>query len=46
MAGAWCTRPVVGLRFEAENDAALSRIKHEFQSRLSAIDSGLQIPDA
>jgi len=40
------TTPVLVLRFEAENDAALSRIKHEFQSRLSAIDSGLQIPDA
>ncbi len=40
------TTPVLVLRFEAENDAALSRIKHEFQSRLSAIDPGLLIPDA
>ncbi|MGD9861336.1 MAG: phosphomannomutase/phosphoglucomutase [Marinobacterium sp.] len=40
------TTPVLVLRFEAENDAALSRIKHEFQSRLGAIDPGLLIPDA
>jgi phosphomannomutase/phosphoglucomutase len=40
------TTPVLVLRFEAENETALSRIRHEFQSRLSAIDPGLLIPDA
>ena len=40
------TTPVLVLRFEAENEAALARIRHEFQSRLNAIDPGLQIPDA
>lgn len=40
------TTPVLVLRFEAENESALARIRHEFQSRLSAIDPGLQIPGA
>lgn len=40
------TTPMLVLRFEAESQAALNRIKSEFQSRLSAIDSALLIPDA
>ncbi len=40
------TTPVLVLRFEAENSAALNRIKTEFQARLSAIDRTLLIPDA
>ncbi|WP_417533748.1 phosphomannomutase/phosphoglucomutase [Marinobacterium stanieri] len=40
------TTPMLVLRFEAESQAALNRIKSEFQSRLSAIDSTLLIPDA
>lgn len=40
------TTPVLVLRFEAESRNALNRIKNEFQARLSAIDSGLLIPDA
>jgi phosphomannomutase/phosphoglucomutase len=40
------TTPVLVLRFEAENQQALDRIKTEFQARLSAIDSALVIPDA
>lgn len=40
------TTPVLVLRFEAESESALTRIKYEFQSRLSAIDPGLLIPDA
>ena len=40
------TTPVLVLRFEAENGSALARIRHEFQSRLSAIDPDLLIPDA
>ncbi|MBA4503560.1 phosphomannomutase/phosphoglucomutase [Marinobacterium marinum] len=40
------TTPVLVLRFEAENATALNRIKTEFQTRLSAIDTALLIPDA
>ncbi|MGB0466805.1 MAG: phosphomannomutase/phosphoglucomutase [Pontibacterium sp.] len=38
------TTPVLVLRFEAESQAALERIHHEFQQRLSQIDSSLSIP--
>ncbi|PSL13832.1 phosphomannomutase [Marinobacterium halophilum] len=40
------TTPVLVLRFEAESRTALNRIKTEFQTRLSAIDAALVIPDA
>ncbi|MBV0934638.1 phosphomannomutase/phosphoglucomutase [Marinobacterium weihaiense] len=40
------TTPVLVLRFEAENRAALNRIQSEFQARLSALDDTLVIPDA
>ena len=39
------TTPVLVLRFEAENQEALKRIKSDFQSRLLAIDSALVIPN-
>ncbi len=40
------TTPMLVLRFEAESQDALNRIKTEFQSRLSQIDASLLIPDA
>jgi len=35
------TSPVLSLRFEADNEAALERIQDEFQTQLSKIDAGL-----
>jgi phosphomannomutase/phosphoglucomutase len=40
------TTPVLVLRFEAASDAALARIRNEFQSRLHSVDPSLDIPDA
>jgi phosphomannomutase/phosphoglucomutase len=40
------TTPVLVLRFEAASDAALTRIRNEFQSRLHSVDPSLDIPDA
>ena len=38
------TTPVIVLRFEADNDAALERIKSEFRRVLSAAKSGIALP--
>jgi len=38
------TTPVLVLRFEAESEAALNRIREEFQQHLSEVDSTLRIP--
>jgi len=38
------TTPVLVLRFEAESDAVLERIRSDFQQRLHAIDPALTIP--
>ncbi|MFP8967521.1 phosphomannomutase/phosphoglucomutase [Pokkaliibacter sp. CJK22405] len=38
------TTPMLVLRFEAENDTALNRIRDLFQSRLSEVDDSLVIP--
>ena len=38
------TTPVVVLRFEADNEAALERIKGEFRAALSELKPGLQLP--
>jgi len=40
------TTPVLVLRFEAESESALERIKNEFQQRLTQVDASLTIPDA
>lgn len=39
------TTPVLVLRFEAENEAALTRIRDEFQARLHGVDASLDIPE-
>lgn len=39
------TTPVLVLRFEAESETALQRIRTEFESKLHEIDSSLIIPD-
>ena len=38
------TTPVLVLRFEAETDAALNRIRDAFQARLHQVDASLMIP--
>jgi phosphomannomutase/phosphoglucomutase len=38
------TTPVLVLRFEAETEAALNRIRDEFQQRLHGVDPALNIP--
>ncbi|MBV1787755.1 phosphomannomutase/phosphoglucomutase [Marinobacterium sp. D7] len=38
------TTPVLVLRFEAETEAALARIRNEFQTRLHSVDASLDIP--
>ncbi len=40
------TTPVLVLRFEAESESALERIKNEFQQRLTQVDASLTIPQA
>jgi phosphomannomutase/phosphoglucomutase len=40
------TTPVLVLRFEAESDAVLARIRNDFQQRLSQVDASLSIPQA
>ena len=39
------TTPLLVLRFEGENDAALERIRTQFQQHLHAVDSNLTIPE-
>ena len=39
------TTPVLGLRFEGQNQAVLQRIKEEFQHHLYAVDTKLTVPD-
>jgi phosphomannomutase/phosphoglucomutase len=38
------TTPVVVLRFEADNDAALKRIQEDFRTQLNALRPGLKLP--
>ncbi|MCW5569127.1 MAG: phosphomannomutase/phosphoglucomutase, partial [Dokdonella sp.] len=38
------TTPVLVLRFDADNEAALTRIKEAFRSQLLAIDKALALP--
>lgn len=38
------TTPVIVLRFEAETEAALERIKQEFRAALSALKADIQLP--
>ena len=38
------TTPVIVLRFEADNEAALTRIQHDFRRVLLAANSALQLP--
>ena len=38
------TTPVVVLRFEADNDAALARIQGEFRRAISAVWPGIEVP--
>ncbi|KEA63604.1 Phosphomannomutase [Marinobacterium lacunae] len=38
------TTPVLVLRFEAETETALERIRNEFQTRLHSVDASLDIP--
>ena len=38
------TTPCLVLRFEGDNDAALSRIQEEFRAVILGLDSGLQLP--
>jgi len=38
------TTPVVVLRFEAENEAALKRIQEDFRKALTAVKPGIQLP--
>jgi phosphomannomutase/phosphoglucomutase len=38
------TTPVIVLRFEADNDAALARIKEDFRKALLAVKPGAQLP--
>ncbi|MBE9399118.1 phosphomannomutase/phosphoglucomutase [Pontibacterium sp. N1Y112] len=40
------TTPVLVLRFEAESETALERIRSEFQQRLTKVDPSLTIPEA
>jgi len=40
------TTPVLVLRFEAENQQALNRIREEFQQHLYQVDAGLTIPQS
>lgn len=40
------TTPVLVLRFEAESETALERIRSEFQQRLTQVDPSLTIPEA
>lgn len=40
------TTPVLVLRFEAQTEGALQRIRDEFQQKLAAVDVDLLIPDA
>ncbi|MBY4678919.1 phosphomannomutase/phosphoglucomutase [Marinobacterium arenosum] len=40
------TTPMLVLRFEAESESALNRIRTDFQQRLHAVDPALTIPDA
>ncbi len=40
------TTPVLVLRFEAESESALERIRSEFQQRLTQVDPSLTIPEA
>ena len=39
------TTPLLVLRFEGENDAALARIRTQFQQHLHSVDSNLTIPE-
>jgi phosphomannomutase/phosphoglucomutase len=39
------TTPVIVLRFEADSDAALSRIRRDFRKVLEKARPGLSIPD-
>lgn len=39
------TTPLLVLRFEGENDAALERIRSQFQQHLHTVDSNLTIPE-
>ncbi|WP_432697024.1 phosphomannomutase/phosphoglucomutase [Marinobacterium sp. YM272] len=39
------TTPVLVLRFEAESEAALERIRNAFQTRLHSVDASLDIPE-
>ncbi|WP_266168579.1 phosphomannomutase/phosphoglucomutase [Dyella subtropica] len=38
------TTPILVLRFDADNDAALKRIQHVFREQLLAVDAGLKLP--
>jgi phosphomannomutase/phosphoglucomutase len=38
------TTPVVVLRFEADDDAALKRIQDDFRTQLNALRPGLKLP--
>ena len=38
------TTPVLVLRFEADNDAALTRIMGEFRRVMQQVDAGLTLP--
>ena len=38
------TTPVLVLRFEADNDAALQRIMGEFRHVMQQVEPGLQLP--
>lgn len=40
------TTPVLVLRFEAESESSLERIRSEFQQRLTQVDPSLTIPEA
>jgi phosphomannomutase/phosphoglucomutase len=40
------TTPVIVLRFEADNEAALTRIQHEFRRVLTAAKPGVELPFA
>lgn len=40
------TTPVLVLRFEAQTEGALQRIRAEFQQKLATVDADLLIPDA
>ena len=38
------TTPVVVLRFEADNNAALARIQGDFRRAITAVWSGIEVP--